>query len=158
MAIGFNKFMNKARSGVRSFASGAAHGIAKSARFLGKEVLPVVEKVAGGVATAAKYAAPVLAFTPLAEFAPAVGAVGLAAGGIAKGARYGQKVIKDATKVADAVSTVGKGVKYISGKVEKPVIEKVKSIAQNVAPQLADAAMRINRPPGMGLKRLGMGM
>ena len=87
-----------------------------------------------------------------------MGAIGLAAGGIAKGAKYGQKVIKDATKVADAVSTVSKGVKYISGKVEKPVIEKVKSIAQNVAPQLADAAMRINRPPGSGLKRLGMGM
>jgi len=154
MAIGFNRFLNNAGKGLRSFAGQAASGITKGARFLGKEVLPIVEKVAGGVATAASYAAPVLAFTPFAEFAPLVAGAGLAARGIQKGAQAGQRAIKTATQVVDTVNSVSKGIKVISGK-SKPAIEKVASIAQNVAPQVMEG-MKINRPPGMGLKRLAM--
>ena len=157
MAIGFNKLLNKASSGLRSFAGQAASGITKGARFLGKEILPVVEKVAGGVATAASYAAPVLAFTPLAEFAPAVLGAGMAAKAIQKGAQVGQRAIKTATQVVDTVNSVSKGIKVLSGKPNKPMIEKATSIAQNVAPQMADSAMKINRPPGMAMKRMAMG-
>jgi hypothetical protein len=155
MAIGFNKFMNNAGKGIMSFAGQAASGITKGARFLGKEVLPIVDKVAGGVATVASYAAPVLALTPLAEFAPAVGAVGLAARGIQKGAQAGQRAINTATQVVDTVNSVSKGIKVISGKA-KSMIEKAPSVAGNMAPQVMEG-MKINRPPGMGLKRLAMG-
>jgi len=147
MAIGFNKFMNKAKHGLQGFGSSAAHAVSKGARFLGTKVLPTVEKVAGGIATAASYAAPVLAFTPLAELAPVVGGIGLAARGIQKGAKMGRKVIRDTENVISAAKTVGKGVQYLEKKVA-PQIEKAASVAANRAPMITDAAMRISRPPG----------
>lgn len=157
MAIGFNKFLNNAGKGIRSLAGQAASGITKGARFLGKEVLPIVEKVAGGVATVASYAAPVLAYSPLAEFAPAVAAIGLGAKALQKGAQAGERAINTATQVVDTVNSVSKGIKVLSGKVNKPSIEKAPTTVGNMAPQMNDSAMKINRPAGMAMKRLGMG-
>jgi len=148
---GTNKFFRGIGAGARRFGSQFASGVTKGARILGKEILPVVEKVAGGVATASKYVAPVLAVSPLAEFAPAVVAAGAAASAVQRGAHTARKVIKQGT---DVVNTVNSGIKAAkSGNVEKVV-----SLAQNLAPQvkdLAGSAMSIRpvvRPP---FKRIG---
>ena len=148
---GTNKFFRGLGAGARRFGNYVAGGITKGARILGKDVLPVVEKVAGGIATASKYVAPVLAVSPLAEFAPAVVAAGAGAAAIQRGAKMGMKVIKQGTDVVNAVNSGIKAAK--SGNVEKVV-----SLAQNVAPQVKDlvgTAMSIRPVPRPPFKRMG---
>lgn len=144
MALGFNKFMNRAKSGLRSFAGQAGTAITKGARFLGEKALPVIEKVASGVATAAKYAAPALAFTPLAEFAPLVAGAGLAAGAIARGASIGRSALSTAKTVVDTANSL----------VKNKTIERVGSLAGNVAPQVMDSVMKVAKPAVF--RRIGM--
>lgn len=148
MAIGLrgvSKFFNNVGSGIRKFGSGVAKGVGDAARVVGQEVLPVVEKVAGGVATAAKYVAPALAFTPLAEFAPAVAAVGAGAAAIEKVAGKGRQLIKTGS---DITSGVSKSFGVAS------------NLASNLAPQMPDRSsqMMIRPVPTNPMRRLAGGM
>lgn len=66
------------------------------------KVLPIAEKIAGGIATGAKYVAPVLLASGVgAEFAPIVAGVGAIAGATAKGIHTGRKLIKVAGQASD---------------------------------------------------------
>lgn len=79
-------------------------------------VLPVAEKIAGGISTAAKYAAPILLASGVgAEFAPIALGVGAAAGATAKGIHTARKLIKVAGQAKDLT--------------ERPSLEKGKIVA-----------------------------
>lgn len=84
-----------------------------------RDVLPVAQKIAGGIKTAAQYAAPILLASGIgAEFAPIALGVGAIAGGVEKGISVGRKVIK----IAGQAEKFGK----------KPSIEKGKMVASGV--------------------------
>lgn len=79
-------------------------------------VLPIAEKVAGGIATGAKYAAPILLASGVgAEFAPIVAGVGAIAGATSKGIHTARKLIKVAGQAKDLT--------------ERPSLEKGKIVA-----------------------------
>jgi hypothetical protein len=91
--------------GFRRFGDTIVHG-----------VLPVAERIAGGISTAAKYAAPILLASGVgAEFAPIALGVGAAAGATAKGIHTVRKLIKVAGQTKDLT--------------ERPSLEKGKIVA-----------------------------
>lgn len=79
-------------------------GLQSAGKFIERQALPVIQQIASGVATGAKYLAPALAFTPFAEFAPAVAGIGALAGAGAKALGSGRKALKVAGEVVDAVN------------------------------------------------------
>lgn len=100
----FDKFGKGLKRGFNDFAVKAERGLKTAGKFIEKQALPVVEKIASGVATGAKFIAPALAFTPLAEFAPAVAGIGALAGAGAKALGSGRKALKVAGEAVDAVN------------------------------------------------------
>ena len=82
-------------------------------------VLPVAEKIAGGIKTAAQYAAPILLASGVgAEFAPIALGVGAVAGAAEKGIHTGRKIIKVAGQAKQLAN--------------RPSIEKGKMVASGV--------------------------
>jgi hypothetical protein len=109
----FDKFGKGLKKGFSDFAVKADRalqpknvlaGLKTAGQFIERKALPVLQKVASGIATGAKYIAPALAFTPLAEFAPLVAGVGAGAGIAAKALGSGRKALKTAGQVVDAVN------------------------------------------------------
>lgn len=99
---GFNDFAVKAQ---RAFEpSNILAGLKTAGKWVADKALPVVQQIASGVATGAKYLAPALAFTPLAEFAPAVAGIGALAGAGARALGSGRKALKVAGEAVDAVN------------------------------------------------------
>jgi hypothetical protein len=83
-----------------------------------RDVLPIAEKIAGGISTAAKYAAPVLLASGVgAEFAPLALGIGAGAGAVAKGIHTARKVIKVAGQADDLVKrpSIEKGKVFATG-------------------------------------------
>ena len=97
---GFTDFAVKAERALKP--SNVLAGLKTAGKFIEQKALPIIQQIASGVATGAKYLAPALAFTPLAEFAPLVAGVGLAAGAGAKALGSGRKALKVAGEVVDA--------------------------------------------------------
>jgi hypothetical protein len=115
----FDKFGKNLKRGFTDFAVKAGKDFSSAGRFIEQKALPVLQKVAGGIATGAKFLAPALAFTPLAEFAPLVAGIGLGAGAAARAIGTGRKVLKVAGEAVDAV--------------KRPSLEKTAAVGRNVA-------------------------
>jgi pyridoxal biosynthesis lyase PdxS len=127
---GTSRFFRNVGGSFRKFGSGLTKGLATTARFVEDKALPVIEKVAGGVATAAKYATPLLLASGVgAEFAPLAAAVGAGASAVQRGASTARSVINTANKIESGIRT-GNAQKIISG---------VEEGAQTV--------MKISKPP-----------
>jgi hypothetical protein len=114
----FDKFGKGLKKGFTDFGVKAEKGLATAGKFIEKKALPVLQKVASGVAAGAKYLAPALAFTPLAEFAPIVAGIGVGAGIAAKAIGGTRKVIQVAGQAVEAA--------------KKPSIEKAVGLVQSV--------------------------
>lgn len=115
----FEKFGSNLKKGFSDFGVKAGRDLATAGRFIERKALPVLQKVAGGVAKAASFAAPLLLASGIgAEFAPL--ALGVAAGAKAaeRAIGTGRKVLKVAGEVVDVA--------------KKPSIEKAISVGQNV--------------------------
>lgn len=115
----FEKFGSRLKKGFTDFDVKAGKGLAQAGRFIERKALPVIQKVAGGVAKVASIAAPILLASGVgAEFAPL--AFGIAAGAKAteRAIGTGRKVLKVAGQVVDAV--------------KKPSIEKAVAVVQGV--------------------------
>ena len=75
----FEKFGSRLKKGFTDFDVKAGKGLAQAGRFIEQKALPVIQKVAGGIAKVASIAAPILLASGVgAEFAPL--ALGIAAG------------------------------------------------------------------------------
>ena len=107
----FDKFGKGLKKGFDDFGVKASRalqpqnvlkGLQTAGKFIERKALPVIQQIASGVATGAKYLAPALAFTPFAEFAPAVAGIGMAAGIGAKALGSGRKALKVAGEAVDA--------------------------------------------------------
>jgi hypothetical protein len=94
-------------------------GLKSAGQFIERKALPVLQQVASGVATGAKYLAPALAFTPLAEFAPVVAGIGAGASLGAKALGSGRKALKVAGEAVDAVN--------------RPSLEKTAKLGQKLS-------------------------
>jgi hypothetical protein len=127
---GTNRFFRNVGGSFRRFGSQASKGIATAGKFIEKKALPVIEKVAGGVATAAKIATPLLLASGVgAELAPLAAAVGAGASAVQRGAGQARSVIRSANTVASGIRT-GDAQKILTGVREGQ-----------------DTIMKINRPP-----------
>jgi len=95
---GTNKFFRNIGKGFRQFGRKAERDLNTAINFTEGKLLPVVEKVAGGVA---KYAPLAAAVAP--EFAPAILAVGAGAKVVQQGAKAGRQLIGTGRKVVGAI-------------------------------------------------------
>lgn len=79
-------------------------GFRKVGEFVERKALPVIQKIAGGIKTAAGIAAPLLLASGIgAEFAPLALGISAGAGAAESAIKKGRKVIKVAGEVVDAV-------------------------------------------------------
>lgn len=110
---GTNRFFRNVGSGFRKFGHQVSSGLKTAGDFVAKKALPVIEKVAKGVATGLTYAAPAIGVLAP-EFAPlAMGAKALATT-IGNAAHTGRKVIKSVNEVASGIQS-GNAQKIIGG-------------------------------------------
>jgi len=130
--MGFLSFFENLGSGIKrgfeDFGVKARKGLETAGRFIVDKVAPVVKTIAGGIATGAKFLAPALAFTPLAEFAPIVAGIGAGAGALSGAINTGQNVIKVAGKAIQAI--------------QQPSIEKIGSVISSGAPMYKSAVVK----------------
>lgn len=135
---GFLSFFNNIGTGIKrgfeDFGAKARKGFDTAGKFIVDKIAPVVKTIAGGISTAAKFAAPALAFTPFAEFAPIVAGIGAGAGALSNAIDTGQRVVKVAGDAVDAI--------------KRPAIEKIASLASTVAPIYKSAVVKYGGPAG----------
>jgi hypothetical protein len=124
----FENFGRGIKRGFEDFGVKARKGLETAGRFIVEKAAPVVQQIAGGIATGAKFLAPALAFTPLAEFAPLVAGVGLAAGAAERAIGTGRKVVKVAGQAIQAI--------------QRPSIEKIGSVISSAAPIYKSAVVK----------------
>lgn len=152
MGIGrdINRFFGGVGSGIRKVGKQIGSGLKTAANFVAEKALPVIEKVASGVATGLKYATPLIgAIAP--EFLPiAMGASALA-NTIGSAAGAGRKAIGLGKSIASAVPMVVGGIK--SGNASKIIsgIEKGVDIASSMprisVPSIPPAIAAMRRIP-----------
>jgi hypothetical protein len=124
-------------------------GFRRFGEFVQKKVLPIGEKVLSGIATGARYAAPVLLASGVgAEFAPIAFGIGAAAGAGAKAIHTGRKILKVAGEGADA----------FSGK--RPDLEKQKKFGRTLTSGALDIGSQFvpGGDVGRGLVRGAFGL
>ena len=115
----FEKFGSRLKKGFTDFDVKAGKGLAQAGRFIEQKALPVIQKVAGGIAKVASIAAPILLASGVgAEFAPLALGIAAGAGAAERAIGTGRKVLKVAGQVVDAV--------------KKPSIEKTITAVQGV--------------------------
>ena len=134
MGIGrdINRFFGRVGNGIQKFGGQVVGGLKKAGDFIVDKGLPIVEKVASGIATGLKYATPLIgAIAP--EFLPIAMGAGALASTIGNAAGSARRVIGTAKQVVSAVPTLtnaitsGNAGKIISG------IEKTASAASAVS-------------------------
>lgn len=127
MGIGrdINRFFGGVGAGIRKVGKQIGSGLKTAANFVAEKALPVIEKVASGVATGLKYATPLIgAIAP--EFLPLALGAGALANTIGSAAGAGRRAIGIGKQIASAVPMVVSGLqkgnasKIISG-IEKGV-------------------------------------
>lgn len=149
MGIGrnINRFFGGIGSGIRKVEKQIGSGLKTAANFVAEKALPVIEKVASGVATGLKYATPLIGVVAP-EFLPIALGAGALAKTIGSAAGAGRKAIGIGKSIASAVPMVVSGIqkgnasKIISG-IEKGV-------------DAGSAMMRIsvpNMPPAIAAMR-----
>lgn len=122
-------------------------GFRQFGQFVEKKVLPIGEKILGGIATGAKYAAPILLASGVgAEFAPIAMGIGAAAGAGSKLIHTGRKALKVAGEVVDAT--------------QRPSLEKTQKLGKVLASGALDVGSQFvpGGDIGRGLVRGAFGM
>lgn len=120
-----NRFFGGVGKGFRRFGKQVGSGLKKAGEFIADKALPVIEKVAKGVATGLQYATPALGVLApeLLPFALGAGAlaktIGSAAGGARKAIGIGRNVVRAGEEVVSGIKK-GNASKIISG-IEKGV-------------------------------------
>jgi hypothetical protein len=115
----FEKFGSRLKKGFTDFDVKAGKAFGQAGRFIEQKALPVIQKVAGGIAKAASVAAPLLLASGIgAEFAPLALGVAAGAGAAERAIGTGRKALKVAGEVVDVI--------------KKPSIEKAIAVGQNV--------------------------
>jgi hypothetical protein len=134
---GTNRFFQNVGTGFRRFGHQVSKGLRTAGEFVAKKALPVIEKVAKGVATGLTYAAPAIGVLAP-ELAPlAMGAKALAST-IGNAASTGRKVIRSVNEVASGIQS-GNAQRIIGG------VQSGASAMKISVPRVPDAIAAMRR-------------